>query len=253
MSAAPGRRAITPESVAADLRTDPAPDTLPPGPVALLDLDGTLLDSAEGIVASVRAAYTHLGLPVPDDGVLRTFVGPPMTTSMPAHGVPPELLEAAIAHYQEQFAAVGLWETHVYDGVAESLVRLRMEGVVLVVATSKPQVFARPVCRELGLDRLVDAVFGAPLDEAASSKAQVIGDALAWLGPERTSDPRDVVMVGDREHDVDGARAHGLACLGAAWGYGGADELRRAGASRLVMRPRDLAPAVLEALGLADL
>ncbi|GIG28040.1 HAD hydrolase-like protein [Cellulomonas marina] len=247
----PGDPRITPATMAADLVTAPAPEGLSPGPVALLDLDGTLMDSVEGIVASVRAAYAALGLPVPDDAALRGFVGPPITTSMPAHGVPAELLEAAVTHYQEEFARTGLWRTQVYDGVVEALMRLRMEGVVLVVATSKPQVLARPVCREFGLDRLVDAVFGAPLDESGS-KASVIAEALAWLGPERTADPRDVVMVGDREHDVAGAAAHGIATLGVLYGYGSADELLDAGAVGLVRGPRDLAGAVLRQFGLGD-
>ena len=216
-----------------------------PACLVLLDLDGTLADSAPGITASAAHAFRTLGLPVPDSAALRRFVGPPITTSFARHGVPTARMDAAVDAYRSAFAAGGLFDASVYPGVPEQLARLREAGCTLVVATSKPTVFAIPVCEHLGLDLLVDAVHGASLDESRSSKALVIAEALEANRP--TSGP--VLMVGDREHDVHGAAAHGLDCVGVAWGYAAPGELTGAGAIDVVARPEDLAASVLRALG----
>ncbi|WP_166845167.1 HAD hydrolase-like protein [Isoptericola sp. BMS4] len=222
-----------------------------PEPLVLLDLDGTLMDSAPGIVAGVRHAYATLGVPVPDDATLRSFVGPPITDSFPAHGVPPERVDEAVRAYREVYASGGMYDNRVFDGVPEALRALRDAGCGLAVATSKPEVYARPICDRFGLSALVDAVFGAPVDEATSTKADVVAKALAALGrPPSPVDAADgpVIMVGDREHDVHGAAAHGIACLGVTWGYAGDGELTAAGAVALVDDVADLAGAVLARL-----
>ncbi|MFP3714181.1 HAD hydrolase-like protein [Puerhibacterium sp. TATVAM-FAB25] len=218
-----------------------------PAPLVLLDLDGTLTDSAPGITASVAHAYTSLGLPVPDAATLRSFVGPPITDSFPRHGVPAERVQEAIAAYRARFAESGMWENSVFDGVPEALRELRAAGCVLAVATSKPEVFARPITERFGLAALVDGVFGAPLDES-STKADVIAAALATLG--RTAGDAPMVMVGDREHDVHGAAAHGIDCLGVSWGYAGPGELAAAGAVAVVDDVAKLADAVRAQLAL---
>jgi phosphoglycolate phosphatase len=218
-----------------------------PAPLVLLDLDGTLTDSAPGITASVAHAYTVLGLPVPDAATLRSFVGPPITDSFPRHGVPPERVPEAIAAYRTRFAESGMWENSVFDGIPEALRDLRAAGCVLAVATSKPEVFAKPITERFGLADLVDGVFGAPLDES-STKADVIAAALATLG--RTAGDAPTVMVGDREHDVHGAAAHGIDCLGVSWGYAGPGELAAAGAVAVVDDVAKLAGAVRAQLGL---
>ena len=194
-------------------------------PLVLLDLDGTLTDSAPGIMGSVVSAFTDLGLPLPDATGLRSFVGPPLPDSMLAHGVPPERVDEAIAAYRRRFEAGGMWENEVYAGIPEQLRLLREAGFTLAVATSKPEVYARPICDRYGLSALVDGVFGAPLDHIPSSKASVIAHALKDLGPDRVPATDRVVMVGDRHHDVAGAAEHGFACLGVAWGYAEPGEL----------------------------
>ncbi len=218
-----------------------------PAPLVLLDLDGTLTDSAPGITASVAHAYTSLGLPVPDAATLRSFVGPPITDSFPRHGVPAERVQEAIAAYRARFAESGMWENSVFDGVPEVLRELRAAGCVLAVATSKPEVFAKPITERFGLAELVDGVFGAPLDES-STKADVIAAALATLG--RTAGDAPMVMVGDREHDVHGAAAHGIDCLGVSWGYAAPGELAAAGAVAVVDDVAKLADAVRAHLAL---
>lgn len=215
-------------------------------PLVLLDLDGTLTDSAPGIVASARVAYAALGLPAPDETTLRSFVGPPLVGSFRAHGVADERVTEAVDAYRAEFAARGMWDNSVYDGIPEALARLRAAGVTLLVATSKPAVFAHPITERFGLAAAVDGVFGAPPDMVASDKASVIGEALASLGP--AVDTRHALMVGDRRHDVAGAHAHGIDTLGVAWGYAAPGELEDAGAVGVVARPADLADAVLARL-----
>ncbi len=225
--------------------------TRSPAPLVLLDLDGTLMDSAPGIVASAAHAYRALGLSVPDAATLRSFVGPPITDSFPRHGVPPELLSETVRQYRAAFTAGGMYDNAVFDGIPAALRTLRDAGCTLAVATSKPEVYAVPICERFGLAPLVDAVFGAPLDEATSTKADVIAKALATLGrvsPVDAATDGPVLMVGDREHDVHGAAAHGIACLGVTWGYAGPGELEAAGAVALVDDVAAMADAVLARL-----
>jgi len=213
-------------------------------PVALLDLDGTLMDSASGIVAAVRSAYEGVGLPAPSDAVMRSFAGPPIAWSFTTHGVPADLLDAAIAGYGDHFSREGVWDTRVFDGIPDALAALRDAGVLLVVATAKPFRWALPICEEVGLSPLLDHVAGAPDDES-ETKGQIIGRALDWVRATVGDAPVRAVMLGDREHDVHGAADHGLPCLGALWGYGGEDELRAAGAVDVLATPADVPAAVL--------
>lgn len=220
-----------------------APDL--PAPLVLLDLDGTLTDSAPGITTSVTHAYRTLGLPVPDAAALRSFVGPPITESFPRHGVPAERVAEAIATYRADFAVTGMWDNSLYPGIPEQLQRLRDAGCLLAVATSKPEVFAVPIVEHFGLTSRLAGVFGAPVDEQGT-KGDVIARALATLGRDPGTSP--VLMVGDRSHDVVGAREHGIGCLGVGWGYAAPGELAAAGAVALVDDVGALASAVLALL-----
>ena len=211
-------------------------------PTILLDLDGTLIDSAPGIYSSLRHAFAAHGLPVPDEATLRTFVGPPIHDSMRRSDVPEELVEPVVASYREAFAAGGLYDATVYDGVPEALQTLRDAGVRLVVATAKPEVFAGPIVERLGLDRFVDGVFGAPRDEG-TSKGDIIARALSTSAA--GIDAGSLLMVGDREHDVHGAIENGLRAVGVRWGYAQPGELEDAGATAVVADPADLAATAL--------
>lgn len=194
-------------------------------PLVLLDLDGTLTDSAPGIMRSARVAYRALGLPTPTTAQLRSFVGPPLPESFRSGGVPEARVTAAVAAYRAEFEAGGMWESEVFPGILEQLAALRTAGFTLAVATSKPEIYARPICERRGITALVDGVYGAPLDNVPSTKATVIAHAMAELGADRVPPPERCVMVGDRHHDVDGAAEHGIACLGVAWGYAEPGEL----------------------------
>ncbi|WP_263119920.1 HAD hydrolase-like protein [Cellulomonas sp. RIT-PI-Y] len=213
--------------------------------LVLLDLDGTLTDSAPGILGSIRTTYTELGLPLPTEQQLRGFVGPPLTENLLGHGVPPERLDEAVAAYRRSYAT-GMYDNAVYPGIPAALAELRASGARLVVATSKPEPFAVRICAHLDLTRRVDAIAGASMDGVRGTKSQVVARALRMAGPGVEGPP---VMVGDREHDVHGAGEHGIATVGAGWGYGAPGELAAAGAVTVVDDPGGLTRAVLSALG----
>lgn len=207
--------------------------------VVLLDLDGTLIDSGDGVVASLREGFLGAGLQPPDDDVLRSFIGPPIHESARRVGVPRELHDEVIGGYQRAFAERGNLMSRVFDGIPQALQALRDAGARLVVATAKPHTFAVPVLEHVGLAPLLDGVFGAPDDES-DTKGQIIARAMASVGPGVRA-----VMVGDREHDVHGARENGLACVGVLWGFGDRAELESAGARTVVADVDELVDAVL--------
>ncbi|MGY1739295.1 MULTISPECIES: HAD hydrolase-like protein [unclassified Blastococcus] len=202
------------------------------GRLVLFDLDGTLVDSTPGIWASVRVAAAALGLPEPTGAQLRGMVGPPLQDGFAAVlGVGPDDVPRAVAAYRAHYAAGALLDVAVYDGVPELLAGLRAAGAVLAVATSKPEPFAVRVLEHTGLLGAFDSIHGATLDGRVRHKDQVVAAALA-----AHPGGRDPVLVGDREHDVLGAAAHGLPCIGAGWGPAPA-ELRAAGAAAVAATP----------------
>ena len=205
--------------------------------IALFDLDGTLSDSAPGILSSLRHAFDVNGLPRLDPSVERALLGPPFYESLPpligsAH------LDDVIAAYREHYGAIGMFDTRPYPGIEDVLAELHERGVRLAVATSKPEHYAVPVVEHLGLARFFETVAGDSLDGSRPTKALVVGAALGRLGD---PPPADVVMVGDRVHDVVGAREHGIDCVGAGWGYAVPGELEQARPVALCATPAELA------------
>lgn len=197
--------------------------------VVLLDLDGTLADSAPGIVNCLRYALDALGVDHPDDETIRTFLGPPLAVTFRGHfGMDDAMVERAIAKYRERYHDVGLFESTVYDGIPELLGALDDGGITMAVATSKPTVSATRILEHFDLAKRMAFIGGAELDRSRDSKALVIGHVLDQLGLEPARD--ELVMVGDREHDVHGAREHGIDTIGVLWGYGSETELTTAGA-----------------------
>lgn len=223
--------------------------------LVLLDLDGTLMDSAPGIISSVVHAFEAHGLPVPSPDALRRFVGPPLAASFAANGFAEDDVPDAIRTYRAHFAPQGMWTNSVFDGIPEALGALRASGRRLAVATSKPEVFARQLTERFGLDTFLDGVYGATLEDAVtgvapdaprrSSKADVIAYALAELGVDPAEAGTTAVMVGDREHDVEGAAEHGVATIGVAWGYADPGELEAAGAAAMAATPTALTTLLL--------
>jgi phosphoglycolate phosphatase len=202
----------------------------------LFDLDGTLTDSAEGIVNSVVYALERLGIPYADKQELRLFVGPPLPQSFRDYcGFTEEEAKEAVRIFREYFTEKGIYENAVYDGVDHMLASLREAGHTLGVATSKPEPFAEQILARFGLAQYFTVISGASMD--GTSKPVVIRQALARLGMEAS--PR-ILMVGDREHDVLGAKEVGVSSLGVLYGYGSEAELTAAGAGGIVRTPEEI-------------
>jgi len=210
------------------------------GRLVLFDLDGTLVDSAPGIFSSVRHAAAALGLPAPMPSQLRGMVGPPLQDGFAlVLGVAVADVPRAVDAYREHYAAGAMLDVTVHSGVPELLADLRDAGAILAVATSKPEPFAVRVLAHTGLLPCFAGVHGATMDGSVRHKDQVVAAALA-------AHPagRDPVLVGDRSHDVLGAAAHGLPCIGAGWGPAADGELERAGAAAIAATPADVLPAL---------
>jgi phosphoglycolate phosphatase len=209
-----------------------------------LDLDGTLTDPAPGITSSFLHTARVLGHAELSAADVRRFIGPPLRdafrevlqTSDAAR------VERAVAIYREHFGSIGLFENSVYPGVPELLARLRREGHPLSLVTSKAAAYAERIIAHFGLGEQLPHVFGAELSGERSTKTELIAHALASLGIE----PAEACMVGDREHDVLGAKAHAMRAIGVTWGYGSRAELEAAGADHVVDTLEDWVTAVGE-------
>jgi phosphoglycolate phosphatase len=210
----------------------------------LFDLDGTLSDSASGILGALRQSFAEAGLEWVDAETARSLLGPPFWHSLPPL-VGEHRVDQVVASYRRHYVERGaMFDTSRYDGVLETLQALSEHGYRLAVATSKPEPHASRIVEHLELAGFFQTVCGDTVDGKRDSKALVVGETLRRLGD---PDPATVLMVGDRSHDVLGAAAHGLDCAGALWGYGSAAELTAAGARRLCAKPSE----VLDLLGLA--
>ena len=200
----------------------------------LFDLDGTLTDSAPGILNSIRYALNKAGAAIPDAETLNRFIGPPLVDSFERYcGFGHDAALQALADYREYFTAGGMFENRVYDGIVPMLERLSDAGIRCVVATSKPEPFARKILNHFGLTRYFAAIHGATMDERRNRKGDVIAWALAHSGSTAKA-----IMVGDRANDIEGAKENGLPSIGVLWGYGDEEEL--AGATSLVSTPQEL-------------
>jgi phosphoglycolate phosphatase len=210
-----------------------------PPEIVLFDLDGTLTDAAPGIVNGMRIVFDHFGIQQPDDATMRGYLGPPLAdTWREYYSLSDEQITEALAIYREYYHDVGMFENEVFDGVPELLQQLGDHDITLATATSKPDFSATRILEYFGLRDHFRFVGAADLEGTRDSKALVIEHTLHQLNAQSTS--HRIVMVGDRSHDVHGARAHGIDTIGVLWGYGDADELTTAGAITLVEQPREL-------------
>ena len=204
----------------------------------LFDLDGTITASEEGIINSVVHALERMGVEHYDRSELRKFIGPPLDDSFKRYfELNDEESERAVRFYREYFTERGMYENEVYEGVPELLKRLKKNNKKLVVATSKPEVFTVRILKYFGLFEYFDTVAGATLDGSRTKKEDVIRYALEKSG---VNDPALVVMIGDREHDIIGAKKNGLDSIGVTYGYGSREELEAAGATYIADRPGDI-------------
>ena len=201
--------------------------------VVLFDLDGTLTESGPGIINSLAYALDAIGRPPLPPAELHRFVGPPLHESFrDVAGLDEAMTEDAMIAYRRYFVSRGMFENSVYPGIVDLLRALGDGGRRLAVATSKPIPYALPIVEHFGLRPYFEVVCGPVLDGVGAEKAAVVADALASLSVSASS---DVVLVGDRFHDVIGAHQNGIACIGVLWGYGTRDELTTAGADAIAV------------------
>ena len=197
--------------------------------VILFDLDGTLTDSGSGIIRCVQYALNYMGKPEGNPENLRCFVGPPLHEQfMEYGGFTSEEADTAVEQYRERYSTIGIYENEVYDQIPELLNLMKENGKILGVASSKPTIFVEEILRHFNLKDYFDVIVGSELDGTRTAKDEVIEEALKQLGDEFHRE--QVLMVGDRMYDVEGARKCGILCAGAAYGYGGRSELEEAGA-----------------------
>ncbi len=201
------------------------------------DLDGTLTDPAEGITNSVAYALSKFGIKVADRSELYRFIGPPLIGAfMEYYGFTKEDAEKALGFYREYFAPKGIFENAVIEGIPELLSKLKKQGKRLYVATSKPEEFAKKILAHFSLDSAFDGIYGSTMDETRNTKDAVIAYALAETGAEKD----DTVMVGDRHHDIDGAKKNAMKSVGVLFGYGDRAELSGAGADAIAETVEEL-------------
>lgn len=197
----------------------------------LFDLDGTLTDPKDGITRSVAYALESFGIHVENTDDLCCFIGPPLLDSfMEYYGLTEAQSQESIAKYRERFGPIGLFENQVYPGIVQMLEHLKSLGKRLIVATSKPTVYSVEILKHFGLYDYFEFVSGSELDGTRTDKAEVIAYALEHTGITELS---EAVMVGDRRHDIIGAKKNGLKSIGVLYGYGSREEFQAAGADHM--------------------
>lgn len=201
----------------------------------LFDLDGVLTDPYVGISRCIAYAIERLGIQHASNTDYRAFIGPPIQSTFRLLCGDDSLVETAVGLYRERFAAIGIFENEMYSGVREMLGALSSDA--LYVCTSKPTVYAERIIEHFGLMKHFAKVYGSELNGVRSEKVELI----AWLLEQERLSPPDCAMIGDRQHDIVGARSNHVAAYGALWGYGSEKELLDAGAERVFSRPIDLA------------
>lgn len=204
----------------------------------LFDLDGTLTDPGEGITNSVAYALRKQGIEVTDKKELYCFIGPPLSESFSRFfGFSMEESLRCVEYYREYYRDKGIFENLLYDGIPELLATLKSRGKKIILATSKPELFAKQILDHFGLTEYFDHICGASMDESRNKKAAVIEYALETA---KLDDLARAVMIGDREHDINGARLNGLDSIGVLFGYGDRPELEAAGATYIAKSVEDI-------------
>ena len=207
--------------------------------VILFDLDGTLTESGEGITKCVQYALEKMGIEETDLDKLRCFIGPPLKEQfMKYAGFDSDQAELAVSYYRERYVEKGIFENHLYEKIPDLLELLKINDKIMGVASSKPEQYVKQILEHFTIHQYFQAVVGSEMDGRRSQKEEVIEEALIRLSMDKERDK--VLMVGDREHDVQGAKNCGLQCIGVAYGYGTREELEQAGAVYIADTVEDL-------------
>ena len=197
--------------------------------VVLFDLDGTITDSGEGVTNSVMFALSKYGITVNDRSELYRFIGPPLIESfMSCYGFDHEKAVEAVSYYRAYYQDTGIWENTVYEGIPQLLKKLNDSGKRVLVATSKPEKFARLILEKHDIAKYFEFIAGASFDESRSQKDEVISYALHSCN---ITDMSEVIMVGDTKFDIIGANKFGMDSAGVLFGYGTKEELEKENAT----------------------
>ncbi len=207
------------------------------------DLDGTIIDPKIGITSSVAYALEKYDIFVEDKDQLTTFIGPPLHESFCKYfGFSNMAAYDAVDKYREYYKDTGIFENYLYDGMAELLEGLQKAGIKVIMATSKPEIFARQIAEYFHIDSYFSCITGSELDGTRVAKNEVIACAMERMGMLDTS---DAVMIGDRMHDIVGAKKNNMESIGVLYGYGSRQELEDAGAGRIVRSVAELKTLLL--------
>lgn len=210
---------------------------------AIFDLDGTITDSGPGIMNAIRYAVKKRGLPDVSEEVLRSFIGPPLKEQFRSvFGLSDDEGTIMVATYREYYGEKGIFENRVYDGVPEVFQKLQEAGVRILMATSKPEKYAKQIAEHFGFAKYFDFIGGACMDGRRTDKHDVIEYVIDSCKVCR----ENTVMIGDRRHDMIGASKAGIRSIGVLYGYGSRDELEKAGADMIAVTPDDISKLILQ-------
>lgn len=198
----------------------------------LFDLDGTIIESGPGIMNSVEYSLKKFGINVADKNSLRRFIGPPLKVSfMEFYGFNEEDAELAVKYYREYYAEKGIFECEIYPGIRELIYKLYEAGKKIILATSKPEHFAKLILEHFSLDKYFELIAGVKMNDLKSEKAAIIQYIFETLKITNTS---EVLMIGDRKHDIIGAHKTGIKCAAVLFGYGWEEEFLEFGADYII-------------------
>ena len=209
----------------------------------LFDLDGTITNSAEGIINCVRYALQKMKWQEPSLKVLHRFIGPPLVDAfMDYCGMNKVEAEKAVAYYRERYKDIGVFECSVYNRVEEVLKALNDANKTVILATAKPLVFAKKVIKHFGLDKYFDDMVGAEIGGTLIHKHQIIDEVIKRFN---ITDRTTAIMIGDREQDISGAKMFSLDSIGVKYGFAEPNELEDAGATYIAETPQDILKILL--------
>ncbi len=203
----------------------------------IFDLDGTLSESAEGITKSVQYMLEKLGIIEPDLKKLECFIGPPLNVTLEGqYGMDKDTAWQGVLYYRERFDKIGVFENHPYNGIEDMLKALKSKGKTLAIATAKPQPQTDAIIKRYGFDKYFDVVKGPAPTSKEHTKADIVKAVIETLN----CDKNRTLMVGDKSHDINGAKENGIKSLGVLYGYGSKKELEAAGADFVVETVKEL-------------
>ncbi|HAX50786.1 HAD family hydrolase [Muricomes intestini] len=213
----------------------------------LFDLDGTLTDSGPGIINSVKYALKKCGIEVSDPDGLRSFIGPPLKEQFKWYcGFSEKESSRAVEFYREYYKEKGIFENEVYEEIPELLQTLKQAGKTIIMATSKPEYFARIIADHYHLSEYFDFMGGSLMNETRTKKSEVIEYVLEEC---QIQDRSSTMMIGDRDYDIKGAKESGICSMGVLYGYGSKEELENAGADIIIDEPMEAAEYILDDVG----